>query len=441
MSLLSVEDLETVFEIPDGTVKAVDGVSFEIDAGETLGVVGESGSGKSVTALSVLGLVQKPGRITNGTIDFDGRDMRALTHEQRRALLGEELSMIFQRPQESLNPVFRVGRQIAETLRIHGYSAGDPWEKAVDLLETVGIPSPAENAKRYPHEYSGGMAQRAMIAIAISRDPQLLIADEPTTALDVTIQAQILDLLSDLQADLGMSTLFISHDLGVIWEMCDRVAVMYKGRIVEIAETDELFDDPHHPYTRGLLRCLPQGGERITPIPGEVPSGTAHPSGCSFHPRCPYCFEPCPGNYPPLAGSSWVTGRPDLPVTIVLNGLEGQITVEGGTYDDVMPGWSHLTDEQIAAVLTYVRGSWGNDASPVRPEMVAAVRERVADHSGSWTVADLQDYRQRYEVPELASATAAAQDQAADGEGEQEGAGQPREGAEQGAGEEGPASG
>lgn len=301
MSLLSVENLETVFDIPDGTVRAVDGVSFNVEAGETLGVVGESGSGKSVTALSVLGLVQKPGRIVDGDITFDGRDMRSLNEQRRRSLLGDELSMIFQRPQESLNPVFTVGEQIAETLRIHGYKSGDPWERAVDLLETVGIPSPAENAKKYPHQYSGGMAQRAMIAIAISRNPKLLIADEPTTALDVTIQAQILDLLTELQEDMGMSMLFISHDLGVVWEMCDRVAVMYKGKVVEIGETEEIFDDPKHPYTRGLLRCLPQGDQKITPIPGDVPAGTVHPSGCTFHPRCPYATDACVQSFPESA--------------------------------------------------------------------------------------------------------------------------------------------
>lgn len=298
MSLLTVEDLETVFKIPDGTVRAVDGVSFSVEEGETLGVVGESGSGKSVTALSVMGLVENPGRVRNGDIEFDGRDLLDIPDEERRKLLGEDISMIFQRPQESLNPVFTVGEQIAETLRIHGYESGDPWDRAVDLLETVGLPSPVENAKKYPHEYSGGMAQRAMIAIAISRKPKLLIADEPTTALDVTIQAQILGLLDELQSDLGMSTLFISHDLGVIWEMCDRVAVMYKGKIVEVAETEDLFENPQHPYTRGLLECLPQGDEKATPIPGDVPGGTVHPSGCTFHPRCPYATDSCAKEFP-----------------------------------------------------------------------------------------------------------------------------------------------
>jgi len=300
VSLLSVDELETVFETPEGTVQAVDGVSFDIEEGETLGLVGESGSGKSVTALSVLGLLQKGGQIVHGAIDFDGRNMRTISDDERRSLLGNELSMIFQQPQESLNPVFTVGEQIAETLRIHGYDAADPWERAVELLDTVGIPSPEENAKRYPHQYSGGMAQRAMIAIAISQDPQLLIADEPTTALDVTIQAQILELLADLQSNRGMSVLLISHDLGVIWEVCDRVAVMYKGNIVEVAETETLFEDPQHPYTEGLLQCLPQSGRDVTPIPGEIPSGLVTPSGCPFHPRCPYATEVCEDEFPAM---------------------------------------------------------------------------------------------------------------------------------------------
>lgn len=300
MSILEVEDLHTQFKIPEGIVRAVDGVDFTIEEGEILGLVGESGSGKSVTALSLMGLVQDPGRVTDGQIRFDGRNLRTMPDEERRALLGEELSMIFQSPQESLNPVFSIGNQIAETLQVHGYSPDDPWGRAVDLLEQVGIPNPEENAKKYPHQYSGGMAQRAMIAIAIARDPTLLIADEPTTALDVTIQAQILELLKDLQEEIGMSMLFISHDLGVIWEMCDRVAVMYKGRIVELAETESLFENPQHPYTRGLLRCLPQSGGEVNPIPGNIPSGVEHPSGCTFHPRCPHASEACTQSFPAM---------------------------------------------------------------------------------------------------------------------------------------------
>ena len=300
MSLLEVDDLETVFETPAGTVPAVDGVGLEIEEGETLGLVGESGSGKSVTALSIMNLVQNPGEIRSGRIRFDGHDMLELTPKERRALLGEELSMIFQRPQESLNPVFTVGSQIAETLRVHGYDEGNPMDRAVDLLEQVGIPAPAENATKYPHQYSGGMAQRAMIAIAIAREPQLLIADEPTTALDVTIEAQILDLLDDLKNELGMSMLFISHDLGVVWEVCDRVAVMYMGKLVEIAETKELFENPQHPYTKALLDCLPGSGD-IAPIPGPVPTATDRPKGCTFNPRCKYATEGCTEAFPEMA--------------------------------------------------------------------------------------------------------------------------------------------
>ncbi|WP_435063688.1 ABC transporter ATP-binding protein [Halobaculum sp. EA56] len=298
MSLLSVSDLRTVFETREGTLPAVDGVSFEIEEGETLGLVGESGSGKSVTALSAMGLVESPGRIESGSVTFDGRDMLDLTKAERREVLGEDMSMIFQRPKESLNPVFRIGNQISETLRVHGYDEGDPWEKAVSLLETVGIPAPEENAKKYPHQYSGGMAQRAMIAIAIARNPKLLIADEPTTALDVTIEAQILELLDNLKRELGMSMLFISHDLGVVWEVCDRVAVMYMGKVVEVAETESLFTDPQHPYTEGLLQCLPQSGRDTTPIRGSVPSATDLPGGCSFHPRCPHADEACRQSFP-----------------------------------------------------------------------------------------------------------------------------------------------
>lgn len=300
MSLLEVEGLRTVFETHDGELPAVDGIDLEVEEGETLGLVGESGSGKSVTALSILGLVDKPGKIEAGRIHFDGHDMRALGEDQRRELLGNDVSMIFQRAQESLNPVFSVGEQITETLQVHGYDGSNPWDRAVELLDTVGIPSPEENAKKYPHQYSGGMAQRAMIAIAIAGNPKLLIADEPTTALDVTIEAQILELLEDLQTNLGMSMIFISHDLGVIWEVCDRVAVMYLGKIVEVAETEELFENPKHPYTKALLQCLPQTNGEMEPIPGPIPKSTDRPSGCTFHPRCPYASEACSDSFPAM---------------------------------------------------------------------------------------------------------------------------------------------
>jgi oligopeptide/dipeptide ABC transporter ATP-binding protein len=298
MSLLSVEDLRTTFETKEGTLTAVDGVNFEIDSGETLGLVGESGSGKSVTAQSVMRLIQQPGQITSGEIEFDGRDLRNISETELRRIRNQELSMIFQEPQESLNPVFTIGEQIAETLQVYGYEKGDPWDRAVELLGTVGLPNPEEQAKKYPHQYSGGMAQRAMIAIAIAGNPKLLIADEPTTALDVTIEAQILELLDELKAELDMSMLFISHDLGTIWNVCDRVAVMYMGKIVEIGEVESLFQDPQHPYTEGLLECLPGVDGAMEPIPGSVPSNFDLPSGCTFHPRCPYVTEGCTKAYP-----------------------------------------------------------------------------------------------------------------------------------------------
>ena len=298
MSLLEVRNLETVFNTNEGTVRAVDGIDLTINEGETLGLVGESGSGKSVAALSMMGLIRPPGNVVNGTVEFNSHDLLSLPNQELQQLRGDELSMILQHPTESLNPVFKVGRQIAETLRVHGYDSDDPWNRAVELLETVGLPNPKENAHRYPHQYSGGMAQRAMIAIAIANNPQLLIADEATTALDVTIEAQILDLLNDLQTSLGMSMLFISHDLGVIWEVCDRVAVMYMGKVVEVADVDDLFTNPQHPYTQGLLECLPQGKAEIHPIKGETPSPTELPDGCTFHPRCPHATEACQNVFP-----------------------------------------------------------------------------------------------------------------------------------------------
>lgn len=298
MTLLDVHDLETVFHTRDGTVRAVDGVDFSIKEGETVGLVGESGSGKSVTALSVMGLIQSPGEIVDGSVEFNGRDLLDLPERELQQLRGDDLSMILQHPTKSLNPVFKVGAQITETLRVHGHTTDDPWQRAKELLETVGLPNPEENLHRYPHQYSGGMAQRAMIAIAIANNPQLLIADEATTALDVTIEAQILDLLNELQEELGMSMLFISHDLGVIWEICDRVAVMYMGKIVEVADVDELFTDPKHPYTQGLLECLPEGKDEIHPITGETPSATDLPNGCTFHPRCPHATDACKTAYP-----------------------------------------------------------------------------------------------------------------------------------------------
>jgi peptide/nickel transport system ATP-binding protein len=306
--LLHVERLTTVFDRA-GTgarkstpVAAVDDVTFEIHAGETLGLVGESGSGKSVTALSIMRLVQPPGRIAAGKILFKGRDLLALDEPSMREVRGAEISLIFQEPMTALNPVFRVGDQIAEALRVHGRgSRRETREKAIELLRAVRIPDPGARAKDYPHQLSGGMRQRVLIAIALACQPSLVIADEPTTALDVTIQAEILDLLREMKAAFHLSLLLITHDLGVIAETADRVAVMYAGRIVETGPVRDIFRHPAHPYTRGLLASMPGGapGRRLRAIEGSVPMLGALPPGCAFNPRCPDRFEPCTTAPPP----------------------------------------------------------------------------------------------------------------------------------------------
>ena len=303
--LLSVRGLSTSFNTSSGVARAVDGVSFDVSAGETLGIVGESGCGKSVTALSLLRLIQPPGRIESGShIDFQGRDLLALPEHEIRAIRGNRIAMIFQEPMTALNPVFTVGDQIAEVARIHDRASSKvAWQRAVEMLELTGIPAPAERAKNYPHQLSGGMRQRVMIAMALMMKPQLLIADEPTTALDVTIQAQILELLRDLQAKMGMSVLLITHDLGVIAEATRRVIVMYAGEIVEEAPVNELFAAGHHPYTTGLLSAMPRMGvqrDRLEVIPGTVPPPTQWPTGCRFRDRCPYSWERCEREHPPL---------------------------------------------------------------------------------------------------------------------------------------------
>mgnify|MGYP000554208239 CR=1 FL=1 len=294
--LLAVKNLKTYFYTEDGVVRAVDGVDFEVYPGEVLGLVGESGCGKSVTSLSIMRLISRPGRVDNGEILLDGENLLNLTEEEMVKIRGNRVSMIFQQPQTALNPVFKVGDQLAEVLNVHqdlGKDAG--WNRAVALLKMVGVPDPERRAHAYPHELSGGMAQRVMIAMALACVPELLIADEPTTALDVTIQAQILDLLRDLQKRLDLSLLLITHDLGVVAEMADRVAVMYAGRIVEESPVRELFRDPRHPYTKGLLASLPGGahGARLQAIHGTVPPLGHLPPGCAFAPRCPYRFEAC----------------------------------------------------------------------------------------------------------------------------------------------------
>ena len=295
-NLLAVERLNTVFDLPGGTAPAVIDVSFHVDAGETLCLVGESGSGKSVTALSILRLVQRPGRIAGGRILFKGRDLMTLDERAMQKVRGAEIALVFQEPMTALNPVFTIGNQIEETLTVHGVARGRAArDRAVELLDAVSVPDPGRRVRDYPHQLSGGLRQRALIALALACNPSLLIADEPTTALDVTIQAQILDLLRDLQQRLDLAVLLITHDLGVVAEMADRVAVMYAGRIVEEAPVRDLFRDPRHPYTRGLLASMPGGtrGARLQAIQGTVPPLGQLPAGCSFAPRCPNRFEPC----------------------------------------------------------------------------------------------------------------------------------------------------
>jgi len=306
--LLDVRELKTYFDTEDGTVKAVDGVSFHVDKGETLAVVGESGSGKSVASLSIMGLVAKPkGRYAGGEILFRGEDLLRKGERQMRRIRGNQISMIFQEPMTSLNPVFTVGEQITEVLTLHRHETRRRgMEIAVQMLEVVGIPEPSKRAHEYPHQLSGGMRQRVMIAMALCCDPQLLIADEPTTALDVTIQAQILDLMNKLQQDIGMSILFITHNLGVVAEVADRVVVMYAGRIVEAADVRALFGSPRMPYTLGLLSSIPRVDkpallrQRLVPIPVNVTNPLSLKPGCAFAPRCRYRVPDCSLAVPPL---------------------------------------------------------------------------------------------------------------------------------------------
>jgi len=303
--LLSLRHLVTAFETDEGYLRAVDDVSFDVFPGRTLGIVGESGCGKSVTSLSIMGLIPSPpGFIEGGEALFGGRDLLQLPESEMRSLRGNEISMIFQEPMTSLNPVYTVGSQIVEAIRLHqNVSRRAAKARAIELLDLVGIPAPLERIDSYPHTLSGGMRQRAMIAMALACEPRLLIADEPTTALDVTIQAQILDLLRSLQEELGMSMVFISHDLGVMAEFAHEIAVMYAGKIVEQAETNALFRTPRHPYTRGLLRSLPSvrnRGERLPTIPGIVPDLRTLPTGCRFQDRCDLVSDVCRAEEPTL---------------------------------------------------------------------------------------------------------------------------------------------
>ena len=299
--VLVVEHLTTGFDLQGRFVPAVIDVGFHVSAGETLCLVGESGSGKSLTALSILRLIQPPGRIASGRVLFDGRDLLTLPEREMQRLRGAGISLIFQEPMTALNPVFTIGNQIEETLLVHGRATRrTARQRAVELLEAVSVPEPQKRVRDYPHQLSGGLRQRALIAMSLACEPTVVIADEPTTALDVTIQAQILELLRNLQKRMGLALLLITHDLGVVAEMADRVAVMYAGRIVEEAPVRPLFDDPKHPYTKGLMGSIPGGapGTRLTAIPGTVPPLGALPQGCSFTPRCPARFEPCPGAHP-----------------------------------------------------------------------------------------------------------------------------------------------
>jgi peptide/nickel transport system ATP-binding protein len=293
VSLLEVEDLRVGFETDDGLVRAVDGVSFSVDEGRTLGLVGESGSGKSVASLTILGLTRYEGAAVSGRVSFDGRELTSLGDDEIRAVRGNDIAMVFQDPLSSLHPFYTVGDQIAEAIRAHrdaGQAAAK--QRAAELLAEVGIAEARQRVDYYPHEFSGGMRQRVMIAMALANEPRLLIADEPTTALDVTTQAQILELIGRLQVERGMAVILITHDLGVVAENADEVAVMYAGRIVERAGIRAIFEAPRHPYTWGLLGSIPSiaslEGERLIPIPGQPPSLISPPSGCRFHPRCPY---------------------------------------------------------------------------------------------------------------------------------------------------------
>lgn len=302
--LLEIKDEKLSFFTPAGEVKALNGVSFSMNEGEVLGIVGESGSGKSVTAYSIMGLTAYPGKLIGGTIYFNGHQIEKMSEKEMRKIRGNEVSIIFQDPMTSLNPVYTIGNQITEVIRLHtGKSKKEAYDRAKELLELVGINEPTKRLKQYPHELSGGMRQRVMIAIALACEPKLLIADEPTTALDVTIQAQILELMQELRQKLGMSIIMITHDLGVVASMCERIAVMYAGHIVEYGTADEIFYEPKHEYTKGLINSIPklsaQEVERLVPIEGQPVDLLNPPAGCPFAPRCANCMKICLREMPP----------------------------------------------------------------------------------------------------------------------------------------------
>lgn len=295
--ILDINDLRTSFFVGNNEVKAVDGVTFQVPKGKTLGIVGESGSGKSITALSILRLIEDPGKIKSGSIKYKNEELTEAKNSRMRQVRGNEISMIFQEPMTSLNPTFTIGQQLRESFKIHqGLGKKEGTKRAIEMLELVGIPSPEKRVDQYPFELSGGMRQRVMIAMALACKPDLLIADEPTTALDVTIQAQILELIKELQEEIGMSVVMITHDLGVVAETCDYVAVMYAGKVVEYADVYTLFENPKHPYTVGLLNSLPRHDktqDELIPIKGNVPAPDEMPTGCRFAPRCPFASDIC----------------------------------------------------------------------------------------------------------------------------------------------------
>ena len=317
--LLEVRGLKTQFPTKDGLVKAVDGIDFHVDRGETLGIVGESGSGKSMTVLSVMRLLPRPGHIAGGEVLYKGRDLVQASETEMQDVRGQEIAMIFQDPMTSLNPVYRTGWQVGEPLRLHkGLKLAQSMREAITMFTKVGIPEPSKRVQNYPHEFSGGMRQRAMIAMGLTTAPSVLIADEPTTALDVTIQAQILELLKQVNREFGTATVLITHNLGVVAGMCERVMVMYAGRVVEEGPTDDVFASPKHPYTWSLLQSIPrldaEAHEALRPIEGMPPDMTNLPEGCAFHPRCPFRIERCIQETPALAwvgdtqrAACWVT--------------------------------------------------------------------------------------------------------------------------------------
>jgi peptide/nickel transport system ATP-binding protein len=352
--LLRVDDLHVEFPTEDGIVHAVDGITYEVHRGRTLGIVGESGSGKTVASLTTLGLTRSYGARVSGRILFEGRDLVALSDRDLRAIRGNDIAMVFQDPLSSLHPFFKVGAQLIEAVRVHrDVSKAAARERAVELLALVGIPDPQQRVDEYPHQFSGGMRQRAMIAMALANEPKLLIADEPTTALDVTVQAQILSLLERLQRELGMAIVIITHDLGVVAEMADDIAVMYAGRIVETASSELVFSGPEHPYTWGLLKSIPtlvgSREEDLVPIPGTPPSLINRPSGCHFHPRCPYA-QPDHARIDPRLEA--VPGEPTQHVACLL-----QSDVRRRLWAELQAG--RMPEEALAAAGLPGAPSWG----------------------------------------------------------------------------------